>query len=66
MNRPLIGVGVSGYFVAAGVTWRRRLQGPVLSCAVSSTGGIIASGSKDRTVRLWAPNMSAPDPSPGH
>jgi centriolar protein POC1 len=30
----------------------------VLSVAISNTGGIIASGSKDRTVRIWAPNMS--------
>lgn len=36
----------------------------MLSVAVSPTGGIIASGSKDRTVRLWAPNMYRPLPSP--
>jgi centriolar protein POC1 len=33
-------------------------QGPVLSVAITPTGGIIATGSKDRTVRLWAPNIS--------
>ncbi len=38
-------------------SWCLSLQGPVLSVAISKDKGIIASGSKDRTVRLWAPHM---------
>jgi centriolar protein POC1 len=34
------------------------LQASVHSVAFSEANGLIASGSKDRTVRLWAPNIS--------
>ena len=45
-------------YVCAHLTVCPRTQGPVLSVAITPTGGIIATGSKDRTVRLWAPNIS--------
>lgn len=37
-------------------------QGPVLSVAIAGERGIIASGAKDRTVRLWAPHMYGTSP----